>query len=216
MIGLIGVQVFGSQDTAQGTECAHGVIAATRMPDIGGFHVATVVHSLVVGGVLFLIVGICHPTDGGITSIDTQVDGDAAGLVVEIDLYNTTFVTRRITQTYLVGARRHGRQLECDVEDTTDTDGIGLIRPPIFYIAVHSDKGLFRGLPVGDISILESCQDVFPIAPTAIAVHEIRAEYGGIDTDATVEHDIAYLGGIGEDIVEIMVDTVQRILVGSS
>ena len=43
-------------------------------------------HSLVVGGVLLGVVGVLSPSDVGVGTIDAQVDGNAAGLVVQVDL----------------------------------------------------------------------------------------------------------------------------------
>ena len=183
------------------------------MPHVGGLHIATVVHSLVVGNILLLIVRVGYGTDCRIAATHTQVDGNATRLVLQIDLYDTTLITRRIAQANLIGSCGHGREFERHVKNTTDTNGIGLIRPPVVHVGGNTHESLLTDVPVRDKTALEARQDILTIAATTVTVHEIRTEHSSVNADAAVQHDIAHLRSIDKDVVQIMVNTVEGILV---
>ena len=162
-------------------------------------------HGLVVGGILLFVVSILHPSDVGIGSIDTEVDGNAARFIVEVYLNDTTLLAHGVTKSYFISARRNGQQFESHVEHATDTDGICLVRVPIAHITVNADVSLVAHLPVGDVLVLESREDVLTIPASTIAIHEIRTKHCGIDADATIEHDITHLCSVSQDVVDIMI-----------
>ena len=214
VVGLVAIEIFGCQNAAQRTKLAHGIVATTGMPAVWAFHVSTVMHGLVVGNILFLIFRIGHGANGRVTSPYAKVDGDSAGFVLQINLNHTTLLTRSVTQTNLIGTRGNGRQFECHVEYTTDTDCVCLIGMPVVHVTMHSNKGFLTAFPVGNVAVLETRKNVLTIAATAVTVHEVGTKHGSINTYATVKHLIAYLCCVSQDVIEIVVDTIQRVLIG--
>ena len=142
VISLLVVQIDSGEYTSQVFHISSERIAVDRPIRIHTLHVATIVHGLVVSIVLVWVVGIGHPSDVVAWAILTQVNGDAARLIVQIDLHHTSFYTDGITKTYLIGSAGYRRQFHGHVIDTCDADGITLVRVPMELIAVHTDKSL--------------------------------------------------------------------------
>ena len=173
-------------------------------------------HGLVVGGVLFGIICILNPTDVGIGTIDAEVNGNAARLVVQIDLHDATLFTNGVAKADLIGSGGHRREFEGDIEHTGYTHSVGAIGVPVAHVGVNAHVGLGAYLPVGDVLVLESSQDVLAIAATTVTVHEVGAEHGSIDADAAIEYLVAYFGSVGKDVIEIVVHAVEGVLVDAS
>lgn len=111
VISLLVVQIDSGEYTSQVFHISSERIAVDRPIRIHTLHVATIVHSLVVGGVLLGVVGVLSPSDVGIGTVDAQVDGNAAGLVVQVDLDDAALLTDGVAESDFVGSRGTGGSL---------------------------------------------------------------------------------------------------------
>ena len=89
-------------------------------------------------------------------------------------------------------------------------------RPPEILVGGDGEEGLLGEVEIGDVATLEAAQLGGPLAATAIAVHEVGAEGGGVEAQTAVEDDVAHEGREDEDVVDIMIDAVEGVLVDGS
>ena len=168
-------------------------------------------HSLVVLVVLLLVAGVGNPAYLGArrraVGIDGEVDGDALGDVVDIDLRYPALGHRDVTVADFVGALGHGGQLQREVVEAKADNLVAVPAPVVGLGVLVDDDGLLVELHVVGVAL------GYPVAlALVVAVDAVGGEFGhersGIEAHAHVEHLVAHIGVEDERAVDVIIDAV--------
>ena len=194
-------EVLGGDDEAQ----------AVRVAPCGGAHVdgavgdgelevAAVLHGLVVGNAVVVGLRVVDEADAGVVGVDAVVDGDAADLVVDIELDDASLAAGDVAHAYLVGALGDARQAVGEVE-------LSLANAKVAVVLVVTSVGGIVGesaplledlymltIAFGDEEAGRAGEGIAcrTIVPAHVVVGELGNEGIVVETDDAVEHEACH------------------------